>query len=746
MSKNSTIERRDVLGMAIRTPHSAIQDTADGAMDQATVDALYTELNPPVEFHFMMERREFVQTLGAGLLVTVIGVQALGQQPRGRGRGRGGFGGFGAPANVPLSARIHFGDDGLITVLSGKVDCGQGARGEFEQAAAEELRVPLSQMRSILADTSLVPNDGLTAGSTSTPQTVAGIRRAAAAVRKALSEHYAAKWSVPAEEVSLSDGRIKHAGSNQSLAFADLAKDAELTQRFAATAPADVVTTPASEWKTMGKAEPMPAAKAKVTGKHQYPSDMKRPGMLYGRILRSPTYLGKLQSVDLKPAQDMPGVVVVRDGEFVGVAAPTMFTAGKAIEALEKTAQWSKEPHPSSDELYAYLRENATAAAANPNAEQAAGGAKHHKATYHVPYIQHVPLEPRTALAEWTDGKLQVWTGSQNPFGVQSELMRAFNVSAADARVIVPDFGSGYGGKHSGETAVEAARLAKAAGKPVMVRWTREEEFKWAQFRPAGVIDCEASLDGEGKLATWWHLNINSGNNSIDCPYNIASKQTRYVASRPPLRHGSYRGLASAANTFGRESFMDEMAALAGVDPLEFRRAHLTHERLRPVLEEAARSFKWEEKVKDKPPGRGVGLACSIDKGSYVACCVEVAVDAETKAIKVVHVTEAFECGAIVNPDNLSNQVEGAIAMAVGGALLEEMKFKDGVIENATFRQYRVPHFKDMPTMDIRLVNRPDLASAGAGETPLIALAPAIANAVYHATGQRVRSMPIRLA
>jgi isoquinoline 1-oxidoreductase len=278
----------------------------------------------------------------------------------------------------------------------------------------------------------------------------------------------------------------------------------------------------------------------------------------------------------------------------------------------------------------------------------------------------------------------------------------------------VPDFGSGYGGKHSGETAVEAARLAKAAGKPVMVRWTREEEFKWAQFRPAGVIDCAASLDAQGRLNTWWHLNINSGNNSAESPYNIGSKRSQYVASRPPLRHGSYRGLASAANTFARESFMDEMAALAGTDALEFRLAQLDDPRLRPVLEEAARAFNWQEKVRNKQPGRGIGLSCSIDKGSYVACCVEVAVDEATKEIKVVHVCEAFECGAIINPDNLQNQVEGAITMALGGALTEEMKFKEGVIENAALRQYRVPHFKDVPTMDIRLVNRPDLPSAGA--------------------------------
>jgi isoquinoline 1-oxidoreductase len=748
MSHNATINRRGILSggstNSIRNPKSEIRNS-EGVLDTATIDELYSELNEPLEFHFQIERRQFVQILGAGVLVSVIGVPALGQQQRGRGRSRG-RGGFGAAANVNMSARVHLGDDGAISVLSGKVDCGQGARGEFAQVAAEEFRVPISQIRVVLADTAVVPNDGLTAGSGTTPNTVPAVRRAAAAVRNLLADHAATKWNVPAGEVTIGDGKISHAGSSQSLTFAQLASDAELMQRFAQPAPADVATTPVADWKTMGKPQPMPAARDKVTGKHQYPSDMRRPGMMYGRVLRAPTYLGRLTEVDLKPAQDMPGVIAVRDEGFVGVAAPTSFLAEKAIEAVAATAKWENPPHPSSEELFDYLRNNVQDLPANPFAADAAGAARHLKATYHVSYIQHAPLEPRTALAEWDGSKVTVWTGSQNPFGVQGELQRAFSSAPGDVRVIVPDFGSGYGGKHPGEAAVEAARLAKAAGKPVMLRWTREEEFKWAQFRPAGVIDCEASLDDAGQLATWWHLNMNSGNQSAESPYAIASKRSQFVQSRPPLRHGSYRALASTANTFARESFMDEMAALAGKDPLEFRLAQLEHPRLRPVLEEAARAFNWQGKVRNKRPGRGVGLACSTDKGSYVATCVEVAVDAATKEIKVVHVCEAFECGAIINPDNLLNQVEGAIVQGIGGALSEEMKFKDGVIENASFRQYRVPHFKDVPTLDIRLVNRTDLPSAGAGETPIIALAPAIANAVFHATGERIRKMPMRLA
>ncbi len=750
----SSVESRREAGELVELREAFADVSHAGGVDTSVdyeavdIDALYTEMQEPVEFHFAIDRRSFVQMLGAGVMITVVGALALGQQRQQRGRGggrRGGGGFFGGPP-VALSARIHLGEDGTITVLSGKVDCGQGARGELAQVAAEELRVPVSSVRMVLADTSLVPNDGITAGSGTTPRTVPAVRQAAAAVRRLLVDYASAKWGVEPDEVTIGEGRLQRKGSKESISFADLTKDDEFAKKFGGQPPANSPVTPTADWSTMGKPQAAPSARDKVTGKHQYPSDMTLPGMLYGKVLRAPTYLGSLKAADLGPSQQLTGVVAVRDGGFVGVAAPTSFQAGKAIEAIAKTAEWDNPPHPSSDELYDYLRKNARVPE-NPFADAVAASPKSLKQTYTVAYVQHAPLEPRVALANWEGNKLSVWTGTQNPFGVQGELQRAFGSAVGEVRVIVPDFGSGYGGKHTGEAAVEAARIAKAAGKPVMLRWTREEEFTWAAFRPAGVIDCAASLDSQNRLTSWWHLNINSGNASMECPYAIANKRSQTVnVPQPPLRHSSYRGLAATANTFARESFMDELAALAEADPLEFRLAHLEDPRLKPVLEEAARSFRWKDRVKNRKPNTGVGLSCSIDKGSYVAACVEASVDPDTKEIKVLHICEAFECGAIVNPDNLRNQVEGAITMSIGPALSEEMKFKDGVIENASFRQYRVPHFKDVPTMDIRLVNRPDLPSAGAGETPIIALAPAVANAVFQITGQRIRSMPMKLA
>ena len=246
-------------------------------------------------------------------------------------------------------------------------------------------------------------------------------------------------------------------------------------------------------------------------------------------------------------------------------------------------------------------------------------------------------------------------------------------------------------------------------------------------------------------LTSWHFININSGPSAIETPYRVGQNKSQYVNSAPPLRHGSYRGLAATANNFARECFMDELASAAGMDPLEFRLAHLDNERLRAVLEAAAKKFDWKSRAARKSRNLGVGLSCGTEKGSYVAACVEVEIDSQN-SIRVKHVCEAFECGPIINPDNLLKQVQGAIIMGLGPALSEEMRFENGKMLNAAFRRYAVPRFTDVPQIDVVLVNRPDLASAGAGETPIIAVAPAIANAVFHATGNRVRSMPIRIS
>ncbi len=700
-----------------------------------------SETNPTIaaegqDRQCVLTRRSFVKVLGAGLLISVAAPSAPGQRRGGGGRGEG-------VAQATVSARVHIAKDGAVTVMTGKVEGGQGARAELTQAAAEELRLPVSRIQLVMGDTDLTPDDGVTAGSRTTPSTVPAVRQGAAAARELLIRAAAKRWGVEPGAVQVRDGKAVDAAGNRELTYAELASGDD--KPFGQPVPGNVTITPVKEWKVLGTSVPRPNARDLVTGGHRYPSDIARPGMLYGKVLRPPSYGAKLTRIDLAPAKAMEGVVVVQDGQFVGVAAPTLFAAEKALAAIAKTADWDPAPHPSSKEVFDYLKQHARGGVPkNPFADEVAKAAKSLHQTYLTAYVQHSPLEGRAAVAEWNGDKVTVWTGTQNPFGCRSEVARALGVGTDRVRVIVPDFGAGFGGKHMPDAPTEAARLAKAAGKPVAVRWTRQEEFTWAYFRPAAVIDIEASLDAKGAITSWHFININSGGAAVDTPYRTGKVRCQFVQSDSPMRQGSYRALAATANNFARECFMDELAAAAGRGVLEFRLAHLDSPRLQAVLETAAKRFDWAGRVKKKDPGVGVGLACGTEKGSYVAACVEIAV--RDGAISVRRVCEVFECGAVLNPDNCLAQVQGCIIMGMGPALREEMRFEDGVVKNASYGQYLVPRFRDVPELDLHLLDRPDLPSVGAGETPIIAIAPAIANAVFHATGERIRRMPIRPA
>lgn len=694
------------------------------------------ELHEGPFYHFEITRRTFVQVVSTGLLISVAPA-GLAQR----------FGGNTRSAN--LAARLHIDNDGQITVLTSKVEVGQGSRTQLTQGAAEELGVPLGQLKLIMADTAVVPDDGGTAGSRTTPSTVPAVRRACAAARLLLMETAAATFQVDAKTLSVREGKVVGLGAGREYGYAQLAKEKSALQRE--ISPSTPVGE-AADWKVLGTSVPRVDGTEIVTGAHQYPSDIRRPEMLYGRILRPPSFGAQLQEIDLSAAEAMPGVVAVRDGDFVGVAAPNSFDAERAREAAGKTAKWNvRATDAASEGLSDYLRAHAPAQRGRRDVtgspEQILkSSAKVLRETYHIAYIQHAPMEPRAAMAEWRDGYVTVWTGTQQPSRVREDVASAMRVPRERVRVVVPDTGGGFGGKHSGEVAVEAARLALAAKRPVSVRWTREEEFTWAYFRPAGVIDVSGALDNQGKLVAWEHVNFNSGASAIGTPYQIPNVSTEFRNCDQPLRSGSYRALASTANAFARESFMDELAVVAAADPLAFRLQHLPEGRLRRVLVAACDKFGWNDAWKPQQGSHrtGVGLACGTEKGSYVAACVKVEVGPSGGTFRVLKVTEAFECGAIQNPKNLQAQVEGCIIQGLGGALREEIRFKDGRILNPRFSEYAVPRLKDVPDIETVLVNRIDLASVGAGETPIIAVAPAIANALYHATQTRIRSLPIR--
>jgi isoquinoline 1-oxidoreductase len=406
--------------------------------------------------------------------------------------------------------------------------------------------------------------------------------------------------------------------------------------------------------------------------------------------------------------------------------APDQLSSSTVFEALKKTATAS----PSRNRSGSYVIGDA--ASARTNAKRT------FEATFEIPYIAHVPLEPRAAVAEWNDGRLTVWMGTQRPCDAKEQLAQVFRLPEERVRVIVPDVGSAYGGKHTAEHAIEASRLAKAVGRPVKLVWTRAEEFAWGYFRPAGVIEIRSAIDAEGRLVAWEFDNWNSGAAAIRTPYDVPHQRIEFHPSNSPLRQGSYRGLAATANHFAREMHMDEIARALGVDAVSFRLTHLSDARLRAVLTAAAERAGWPR----TSSGRALGIACGTEKGSYVATAAEIA--RTEGGFRVERVVVAFECGAIVNPDGLRNQVEGAVVQGLGGALFEAVEFAAGRILNGSLEQYRVPRFKDVPVIDLVLLDRRDLPSAGAGETPIVGVAPAIGSAA-RAFGRIANRMPVQL-
>jgi isoquinoline 1-oxidoreductase len=606
-------------------------------------------------------------------------------------------------------AWLHVGSEGIVTAFTGKVDVGQDNRTALRLLVAEELRVPLESVRLAMGDTDLCPYDMGTFGSRSMPDAGSALSRVAAYARSLLP--------VPAG-----------------------------TRRVEIVTGEPAVTPP-SKWQIAGSAHIPPNTIDAVTGARQFVSDLSMPGLWHAAMLRPPVFKSALGHLDTTALDGRGDVVVVRTPTSVGVVARDRAEARMALADLQAT--WEIPEAPSDDDLDAFLRSHPAAG------DDGWSGPFHHEqgdpggalkaaavrvdASYTTAFVAPAALETRVAVAIWDDdGRLTIWTGTQSPFSVRAQVAEALELDEQDVRVIVPPTGGGFGGKHAAGVATEAAILAREIGEPVRVAWTRSEEFSVGTLRPAAVIDVAAGATSDGQLTAWTFTNINSGQAAIATPYRVANQRIDYQPAESPLAQASYRALAANANNFARESHMDELAHRLGRDPVEFRLANLADERLAAVLRAAAERFGWAT----EHDNTGRGIACGLEKEGRVATATQVILGRDGH-LQVVRIVTAYECGAVVNPGTVINQIEGATVMALGGALFEAVHFDAGAITNGSFSGYRVPRISDVPPIEVVLLHRPDLPSAGAGETPMIAVAPAIANAIFDATGVRLRSLPL---
>jgi nicotinate dehydrogenase subunit B len=634
--------------------------------------------------------------------------------------------------------------DAIVTAFSGKVEYGQGIRNGFAMEIADELDVVVDSIRIVLGDTALVPQDRGTTGSASTRTVGIQLRRAAATARQALVNLAATRLEVDSGALKTEDGRVVSNDGATGVDYADLLSGQSLTLDVP-----DVVEVKAvKDFRLMGRPARRIDAVSRVTGAAKYVRDVVVPGMLYGKILRPPSYGAKLVQVDTARAKRVDGVIsVVQDGDFVGVVAEREDVAEYAVEVIR--ARWEESRDTASDwNIPALLKERAevpTALRDEGDLESAFGSANRvFENTYYVPYISNAQMEPSASVARWDDGNLTVWCANRGPFAERDSLAEMFGLPADKVRVIAAEIGGSFGTK-TPTVSHEAARLARAIDAPVRVSYDRAEEFAWSTVRPAATFEIKSGVDANGKIVAWDYTAFHAGENAFrgqrgaDTMYDVDNVRIAVAASESPLQSGSYRSLGGATNHFAREVHMDEIAVGLGIDPLEFRLNNLSHERLRGTLVAAAEAFGWE--TRDNSSGKGYGMAIGYDAGSFTAQIAEVTV--ENQEARVDRVVVGFDCGLVVNPDGARNQIEGSIVMGMGTALWETVEFDGGRVLNAGFARYRVPRIGDAPEIEVVFTGGDDVPSSGAGEPGIVPTAAAIANAVRDATGTAVEQLPI---
>jgi isoquinoline 1-oxidoreductase len=647
-----------------------------------------------------------------------------------------------------LNAYLRIGEDGRVTFFTGKIEMGQGVVTSLPQMLAEELDVPLSAVDAVLGDTELCPWDMGTFGSMSTRFFGPPMRKAAAEAKAVLKELAAQRLGVPVDRLGTVDGTVFDTENPDALVtYAELARGQRIERVVEGEAPLD---DPA-EYTVCGVPTGRLDATAKVTGAAQFSADIRLDGMLYAKILRPPAHGSKLREVDTSRAEQIEGARVVRDGDFVAVLHERPDLAERALAEVDAT--WDEPTSgPSTSTIFEYLEGNipdANVVTEQGDLDVGRGLAAHvTKSTYHAQYVAHAPMEPHAAIAHVVGDEATVWASTQNPFTLKAQVADRISCPEEGVRVLTPFVGGGFGGKTKNRQAHEAAQLSKIVGRPIQVAWSRQEEFFYDAFRPATIVHVASGIDADGKLIVWDYRNLHGGNRSSNPVYHIPHHRVTsaggWGGDGPrfhPLAVGAWRGPGANVNHFAMESQVDLMAQAAGMDPLSFRVANLTDERMKRVVETVAEAFG--EEWQPAPSGRGFGMACGTDAGSYVATMAEVEVSEDTGDIRVIRIVCAQDMGEIVNPEGALMQMEGGLIQGLGYTLREEVRFDRGAITEENFDAYAIPRFSWLPKIEAMLVPNPELGPQGGGEPAITTTGAVVANAVHDAVGVRLYDLPM---
>ena len=719
----------------------------------------------------MTTRRDFLKTGGALVIAFSLDPDSFAQAPQARLPGS-------LNGNRMLYAWLRIDPDGSVTIFSGKIELGQGIGTALTQIAADELDIELKRVRIVHGDTALTPNEGQTAGSQSVQDSGTAVRFACAEAREILLSAAAAKLGVPVTELKVSDGTI-----NGSISYWTLAGEIDLKKEASGTAK----PKPAAEHKWVGKSIPRHDIPKKFTGGAAYVQDIRLPRMLFGRVVRPPSPGAKLISINENEIRRMPGVVaVVRDGDFLAVAAEREEQAIKARAALLKSAVWKESATlpPSGDALYEHMMSQGVPAQSMlDKSGPAAPAARTLEARYTRPFQAHGSIGPSCAVAQWEGGKLRVWTHSQGVYPLRGDLANVFGLEPSAVRCSHAEGAGCYGHNGADDVALDAALLARAtAGRPVKLQWMRDDEFMWEPYGSAMVMKLGASLDAQGNIVGWshelWshphsrrpgqskgshtlaarHLEKPVGAEPVgDVPlpaggsdrnaiplYDIPNvRVAKHFIVQSPLRTSALRTLGGYANVFALESFMDELAAAAGADPVEFRLRHMKDPRARAVIEATASRAGWRPNARgDGSSGWGFSFAKYKNLACYVAVAAEVAIDRKTGQVRVKRAVSAVDVGQVVNPDGVINQIEGGIIQSASWTLKEAVGFDRTRVKTRSWADYPILRFEEVPQVEVVILNQPSQPFLGVGEGSQGPAAAAIGNAIANATGKRLRDLP----